>query len=87
VDLLKRLLRRLVPPLFTIRFGDGDASLVRGKASPGFIRDCREIARISGIDRGWIWGSSNGTSITLEFSGDIREGDRQRFRNIAGVHR
>ena len=87
MDLLKRLMRRLVPPLFTIRLIDGDARLELGKASPGFVRDCREVARASHIRRGWIWGHGSGTNISLEFSKDIREGDRQRFRNVAGVNR
>jgi hypothetical protein len=87
MDLLRFLLRGLNPPLFTIRLKDGYASLVRGSATPAFIRDCGELASASGIRKGRIWGTMRRGAVSLDFSSGIGEKDRQRFRNIAGVHR
>ncbi len=85
-DLLKILLRRISPPFFTIRIRDGEAMLQNGKMTPAFLHDCGLIAKRSGIRSGWIWGIREGASIKLDFSGTIEDGDRQRFRNILGVH-
>ena len=51
-----------------------------------FIRDCDEIARSKNIQSGWIWGLRTGNGTRLDFSSNISMGDRQRFRNIMGVH-
>jgi len=85
-DLLKILLRRMSPPYFTIRIRDGEAILQSGKATPAFLHDCGLIVKRRGIRSGWIWGIRAGASIKLDFSGSISKGDRQRFRNVMGVH-
>lgn len=85
-DLLRILSRRMFPPLFTIRIRDGRAEGVQGKVTAAFLEDCSGISRRSGIISGWIWGHLSPSGIRLEFSSGIEEGDRQRFRNTAGVH-
>jgi hypothetical protein len=87
VDLLKRFFRSLRPPLFTIRVKNGSASLSGGAATPAFVRDCSAVASASDIRQGWIWGTRSRGRFSLDFSSGIGEKDRQRFRNIAGVHR
>jgi len=85
-DALKVLLRRLFPPLFTIRIHEGGIDLAHGGVTPAFLGDCSRIAGKSGIRSGWIWGHRSETGVRLEFSSGIGEGDRQRFRNTAGIH-
>ncbi|MCK4505010.1 MAG: DUF3634 family protein [Candidatus Aegiribacteria sp.] len=85
-DFLKVVLRKLSPPLFTVRITDRAAVLTGGKASPALIRDFSEIARKNNIVSEWIWGLQTGNSIRLDFSSKISKGDRQRFRNISGIH-
>ncbi|MBN2607576.1 MAG: DUF3634 family protein [Candidatus Fermentibacteraceae bacterium] len=85
-DALRILLRMLFPPLFTIRINDGRVVLVHGTATPAFLEDCSRIAGKGGIRSGWIWGHGSGSGVRLEFSSGIGEGDRQRFRNTAGIH-
>jgi hypothetical protein len=87
MNLLKLLYRKLSPPLFTIFVKNGSASLAGGSATPAFIRDCSELASASGIRKGWIWGTRRHGTVSLDFSSGISGKDRQRFRNIAGVHR
>ena len=84
---LKILFRKLFPPLFTIRFKNGEACLENGKLTPSFLGDCTEIALKNGVSSGWIWGHSSTGGIRMEFSPEISKMDRQRFRNAAGVHR
>ena len=86
IDFLKVLLRKLSSPLYTIRISNCRAVLTGGKASPAFLRDCDEIARSRKIQNGWIWGLRTGNGIGLDFSSKISNGDRQRFRNISGIH-
>ncbi len=86
-DMIRILLRRLFPPLFTIRIKDGKALLENGKLTPSFIGDCSDIARKSRIYSGWIWGHISPGGARMEFSSEISKRDRQRFRNAAGVHR
>lgn len=85
-DFFRILMRRLFPPLFSIRIEDGSARKVQGRVTGAFIDDCSRISRRSGIDSAWIWGHGTGTGVRLEFSSDVNEGDRQRFRNTAGIH-
>jgi len=87
MDLLKLLFHRLNPPLFTIRVRNGSVSLAGGSATPAFIRDCGELASASGITKGWIWATRRHGAVSLDFSSGIGGKDRQRFRNIAGLHR
>ncbi|OPL18389.1 MAG: hypothetical protein AVO35_05975 [Candidatus Aegiribacteria sp. MLS_C] len=85
-DILRVLARKVFPPLFTIRIREGRAERVQGKVTPAFLDDCSGISRRSGITSGWIWGHLSPSGVRLEFSSGIGEGDRQRFRNTAGVH-
>ncbi|MCK4671414.1 MAG: DUF3634 family protein [Candidatus Aegiribacteria sp.] len=85
-DFLKALLHKISPPQYTIRISNCRAVLTGGKASMAFIRDCDEIARSKNIQSGWIWGLRTGNGTRLDFSSNISMGDRQRFRNIMGVH-
>jgi hypothetical protein len=85
-DALKVLLRKLFPPLFTIRIHECRAYPAHGGVTPAFLEDCSRIAGKSGIRSGWIWGHGSGSGVRLEFSSGIGEGDRQRFRNAAGIH-
>lgn len=81
------LMRKLFPPLFTLRIEVGGVRAVQGKVTSAFLEDCQDIARNRGIESGWIWGHRIGSGVRLEFSSGISPGDRQRFRNTAGVHR
>jgi hypothetical protein len=85
-DFLKVVLRKLSPPLFTVRITDHSAVLTGGQVTPALLRDFSEIARKSNIVSGWIWGLRTGNSIRLDFSSKISKGDRQRFRNIMAIH-
>jgi len=84
---IRVLLRRIFPPLFTIRIAEGGIAFSRGKVPKAFLEDCSRISEKSTISSGWIWGHREGEGIVLEFSGGISPGDRQRFRNTAGIHR
>ena len=86
VDLLRVLVRRAFPPLFSIRIEDGVARRIQGKVTGAFLEDCSRICRRSRITSAWIWGHEAGNGVRLEFSSRIAEGDRQRFRNTAGIH-
>lgn len=86
-DCLRRLRYRLLPPLFTLRVLEGVVTLAGGTATPAFLRDCSALASASRIRSGWIWGTGRPGDLTLDFSSGIVGRDRQRFRNIAGVHR
>lgn len=85
-DLFRILIRKLFPPLFTIRIIGGEAFVENGKLTSSFVQNCSEIARREGISSGWIWGFNSPGGARLEFSASINESDRQRFRNVAGVH-
>lgn len=85
-DTLRILLRKLSPPLFTIRIKDGNAVLQSGTATPALVREFGLIVRDRGLRSGWVWGTGDGGKVRLEFTGNICDGDRQRFRNVAGVH-
>ena len=85
-DTLKILLRKLSPPLFSIRIRSGEAILHSGTATPALVREFDQIVRSRKLRSGWVWGISRGGLVVLDFTGDIRDGDRQRFRNVAGVH-
>ncbi|MCD4848955.1 MAG: DUF3634 family protein [Candidatus Aegiribacteria sp.] len=85
-DLIKILLRRISPPLFTIRITDRAAVLTAGQVTPALLRDWSEIARKNNIVCGWIWGLRTGSCIRLDFSSNISKNDRQRFRNIMAIH-
>ncbi len=87
MSFLKILFRKLFPPLFTIRIKNGKAFLENGKLTSAFLGDCTDIARKNGISSGWIWGYTSPGGARMEFSSGINKGDRQRFRNAAGVHR
>lgn len=86
-NLFKVLFRRLFPPLFTVRIRDGRALAAGGKVTSAFLEDVSGIASRSGIRSGWIWGFRAGAGVRLDFSSNICEGDRQRLRNTAGIHR
>jgi hypothetical protein len=86
-DLFRIFIRKLFPPLFTIRIRGGEAIVENGKLTSVFIRDCSDIAGKSKISSGWIWGFSSDDGVRLEFSSGINGSDRQRFRNVTGVHR
>lgn len=85
-DLIKILMRKIFPPFFSIRLKDGEVLTEHGKLAAPLLSDFSRIASDSGIDSGWIWGHRSGGGVRLEFSSDISEGDRQRFRNTAGYH-
>jgi hypothetical protein len=85
-DVFRILMRRMFPPLFTIRIRGGRITDTGGKVTAAFLEDCSRITERSGISRGWIWGHSSGSGVRLEFSSGIGQADRQRFRNTAGVH-
>jgi len=85
--LFRIIFRKLFPPFFTISIKDGKVNLENGKLTSAFLGDFSSIARKSGISSGWIWGFKSGGGVRLEFSSGIRRGDRQRFRNTAGVHK
>jgi hypothetical protein len=85
-DIFRVFLRKLFPPLFTIRVEEERASLEQGRVTDAFVDDCTDIAVRSGIRSGWIWGHRTGNGLRLEFSSGIPERDRQRFRNTAGFH-
>jgi len=86
MEFLKILFRRLFPPLFTIRIKGYEAILMNGKLTSSFLGDCSDIARKNGISSGWIWGCGSPGGVRMEFSSEISKGNRQRFRNSAGVH-
>ncbi len=84
---LRVLMRRLFPPMFTVRIEGGGTRAVQGTVTSAFLEDCQDIVRRRGIESGWIWGHRMERGVRLEFSSGIVPGDRQRFRNTAGVHR
>lgn len=85
-DFFRVVLRRMFPPLFTIRIRAGRAEVSGGKVTGAFLEDCGRIAAKSDIRDGWIWGHSGGSGVRLEFSSGIGQAERQRFRNAAGIH-
>lgn len=87
MDLLKRIRYLLFPPRFTVRVNGGTVRLVRGRVTPSFLRDCQALVSESGIRDGWIRGTGGPGNPRLDFSSGIGEKDRQRFRNVAGMHR
>ncbi|MCK4806260.1 MAG: DUF3634 family protein [Candidatus Aegiribacteria sp.] len=86
MKLLRILFRKLFPPLFTIRIKNGKVFVENGKLTSSFLGDCTDIARKNGISSGWIWGYSSPGGARMKFSSEISNGNKQRFRNAAGVH-
>lgn len=86
-DTVRVLMRKLFPPMFTVRIEGGRTIAVQGSVTSAFLEDCQDIVRRRGIESGWIWGHRTERGVRLEFSSGIVPGDRQRFRNTAGVHR
>ncbi len=85
-DFVKVLLRKLSPPLYTIRITDRAAVLTGGRVTSALLRDWSEITRKNNIVSGWIWGLRTGNGVRLDFSSNISKDDRQRFRNTMAIH-
>lgn len=73
--------------MFTVRIEGCRTRAVQGSVTSVFLEDCQDIVQSRGIESGWIWGHRMEHGVRLEFSSSIAPGDRQRFRNTAGVHR
>lgn len=86
-DFLKILVRKLVPPVFSLEISAGRIELRQGKVTTAFIQDCSEIVQARNITTGWIWGIRDGQAIKLDFAGSISDNARQKFRNIWGIHK
>ena len=67
--------------LFEIRLAPGKVQVKRGKVSPAFIEQARQILR-HGTVRGRFLGQRDGDGVKLVFSRSIPEPVAQRFRNI-----
>ena len=67
--------------LFEIRLAPGKVQVKRGKVSPAFIEQARQILRHETV-RGRILGQRYGDGVKLVFSRSIPEPVAQRFRNI-----
>ncbi|MBQ4677756.1 DUF3634 family protein [Aeromonas hydrophila] len=67
--------------LFEIRLAPGKVQVKRGKVSPAFIEQARQILRHETV-RGRILGQRDGDGVKLVFSRSIPEPVAQRFRNI-----
>jgi len=86
-DFLKILLRKLIPPVFSLEISDGKVEKRQGNATSAFIQDCSEIAGDRNILSGWIWGVRDNGIIKLDFTGNIPENAKQKFRNVWGIHK
>lgn len=69
------------PPRFTIRIRDGKAEATQGKVMDRVVAECSNVARERGLSGGTIYGMRRGDGVSLVFSKDVPEPDRQRFRN------
>ena len=85
--LLGFLRRLLKPAAFEVVIEEGAANLARGNVPPSFLGDCDEIARDHSIRTGRIWGVRRSYGLALEFSSDIPDESRQKFRNVFEVVR
>lgn len=86
-DFLKILVRRLIPPVFSLEISAGKIERRQGKVTSAFIQDCSDIVRSRNIHSGWIWGIRDGSLIKLDFAGDIPENAKQKFLNVWGIHK
>ena len=85
--LLGFLRRLLKPAAFEVVIEDGAANPAHGNVPGSFLADCDEIARDHGIRTGLIRGVRRPHGLALEFSRDVPEESRQRFRNVFEVVR
>ena len=67
--------------LFEIRLAPGKVVVKRGKVSPAFLAQARQILHHDPV-RGRILGQRDGQGVKLVFSRSIPEPVAQRFRNI-----
>lgn len=74
--------RRAGRPDFELRLHPHGATVRRGEVPDAFLASCTEVARIAGIERGWIRGYGTAAAVRLRFSASIPEPVRQRFRNV-----
>lgn len=68
-------------PAFIIRIHEGQASVSRGKVTPGFLAIVTDLCRDSSIQSGEIRGVAHGRRIALVFSNNLDCGFQQRVRN------
>lgn len=86
-DWRARLARHLGPPReFTITFRDGDVEDVHGMVMDKVLNDFGRLAQEQHIAHGQVFGVRRGANVGLEFSDEIRDTDRQRFRNVWYFH-
>lgn len=81
ICIIDKIYRFLLPPLFTVVIKDDTVRGKRGKVTNKVLSEFEEIARKQGISKGAIYGVKRGGSVSLEFSGNIKKQDQQRFRN------
>lgn len=82
LDILKRIFRILIPPVFTITINNGIAQSTQGKVTNKVLGEFSEIPRQQGISGGTIYGVRKNAGISLDFSGNISKAVQQRFRNV-----
>jgi len=83
---LTRILRRLFPPVFTVVIESGRALKTQGRLRAIVLADFDDIAREQNLKTGTLLGVSRQGGVQLQFSPEIKESDRQRFRNAWYFH-
>ncbi len=76
------LVARRVRPQFVIRIQKQRARCVRGEVSERYVRDCNDVAQITGVRSGCIRGFRRAGAVHLVFSRAISGAARQSFRNV-----
>lgn len=71
--------------IFRVAVRGGRATVLRGKVSPGFLSDLREIVR--GVQDGTVHAVKRGGEPALVVSTSIDERTAQRLRNAFATHR
>jgi uncharacterized protein DUF3634 len=69
-------------PVFKIRVAKGALRVTRGKVTPDFQQQAREIFSQWKISRGWFGAVRRGKRLTLVFSYSVPPGCRQQLRNL-----
>lgn len=74
------------PPLLAIRIRDRVATSSRGKAPPGLLEACSDVAADFAIDAGHLHVAPGFPGARIRFSPHIPDESHQRFRNVIGAH-
>ncbi len=67
---------------FVVAFGGDGVRVERGSPPRDFIRGCRDVARMYGVNRGKVYALRTRSGVQLRFSRGIPERARQPLRNV-----